>query len=236
MAESSVIHLLRGIDLFSGLPDEQLKKFTDFVTVKDFFKGETIILAGDDSMQTLFLVASGAVKIFMKDSAGRETILSLFGRGDFFGEKSIIDGETPSASVKAVSDTKLLLLPRVYFLNLLQTTPELSLAMLLEMARRLRAANRRITILSTMSAPERVAEILRGLIEERGVRQRSKDGVPVIVIRDRPSQRHLAEMSGTTRETVSRVLSALTRKKAISLVKRDLFIMDENSLSKGPED
>ncbi|MDR1760467.1 MAG: Crp/Fnr family transcriptional regulator [Fibrobacter sp.] len=236
MADSSVIDLLRGIELFSGLQDEQLEELSAFMTVKDFFEGETIIREGDDSQQALFLVASGAVKVFMTGSDGRETILSLLGRGDFFGEMSIIDGGVRSASVKAISETKLLLLPRDHFLDLLQTTPELSQAMLLEMARRLRKANRQIGALSTMSVSGRVLATLRSLIEERGVRLHSKGGVPVTVIRNRPTQQQLAEMSGTTRETVSRVISGLSKKKAVSIEGKDLFIMDENSLNKGSED
>ena len=64
------------------------------------------------------------------------------------------------------------------------------------------------------------------LAEERGVRSPSKDGV-VTIIKNRPTHQQLADMSGTTRETVSRVLAALEKKGSISVVGKDLVILDD---------
>lgn len=238
MADASIIELLRGVDLLSGLQDDQLLQLAELVIVKDFLSDETIILESDVSLQALYLIASGEVKVFMTGVDGRDTILSLLGRGDFFGEMSLIDGEPRSASVKAVTAAKLLIIQRVHFLNLLRTTPELSIGLLLEMSKRLRKVNRQIGSLSTMSVYGRVAGTLLALIQERGVRLHAKDGSMVTVIRNRPTQQQLAEMSGTTRETVSRVISAFTKKNIVSIVGKDLFIMDEVSLhgNKGQKD
>ena len=102
MNNADVAELLKGIDLFSKLTEAQLEQLISLVEPKDFCRDETIILEKDESVQALYLIASGEVKVYMTDSDGKETILSLLGRGDF-GEMSLIDGEPRSASVKADS-------------------------------------------------------------------------------------------------------------------------------------
>ena len=166
----------------------------------------------------------------MTDSDGKETILSLLGRGDFFGEMSLIDGEPRSASVKAVTAASLLVIRREHFIQLLRSTPELSISLLIEMCMRLRKANRHIGSLSTMSVFGRVGGTIMNLIQEKGVRVHDGSGNMVTVIRNRPTQQQLAEMAGTTRETVSRIFSGLVKKGSISVAGKDLIIYDENFL------
>jgi len=230
MVDKNVVELLKGVDLFSGLTEQQLEQLASLVIVSDFSRDETVILEKDESVQALFLIASGEVKVYMTGIDGKETILALLERGDFFGEMSLIDGEPRSASVKAVTAAKLFILRREHFLKLLDTTQGLATGLLMEMSRRLRKANRQIGSLSTMSVYGRVAGTLLSLIEERGVRVHGDDGRMVTVIRNRPTQQQLAEMSGTTRETVSRVFSSLAKKGLVSAVGKDLVITEENLL------
>lgn len=230
MVDKTVVELLKGVDLFSGLTEQQLEQLASLVIVSNFSRDETVILEKDESVQALFLIASGEVKVYMTGIDGKETILALLERGDFFGEMSLIDGEPRSASVKAVTSAKLFIIRREHFLKLLDTTPGLATGLLMEMSRRLRKANRQIGSLSTMSVYGRVAGTLLGLIEERGVRVHGDDGQMVTVIRNRPTQQQLAEMSGTTRETVSRVFSSLAKKGLVSVVGKDLVITEENLL------
>ncbi|MFA6341546.1 MAG: Crp/Fnr family transcriptional regulator [Fibrobacteraceae bacterium] len=230
MVDKAIVELLKGVDLFSELKEEQLEQLATLVIANDFARDETIILEKDESTQALFLIASGEVKVFMTGVDGRETILALLERGDFFGEMSLIDGEPRSATVKAVTSAKLLIIRREHFLDLLKSTPELCMGLLVEMSKRLRKSNRQIGSLSTMSVYGRVAGTLLSLVEERGVRIHGTDGRMVTVIRNRPTQQQLAEMSGTTRETVSRVFSSLVKKHSISVMGKDLVILEESLL------
>lgn len=230
MNKADVSELLKGIDLFSKLTEAQLEQLISLVEPKSFCRDETIILEKDESVQALYLIASGEVKVYMTDSDGKETILSLLGRGDFFGEMSLIDGEPRSASVKAVTAASLLVIRREHFLTLLRSTPELSISLLIEMCMRLRKANRHIGSLSTMSVFGRVGGTIMNLIQEKGVRVHDGSGNMVTVIRNRPTQQQLAEMAGTTRETVSRIFSSLVKKGSISVAGKDLIVYDENFL------
>jgi len=151
-------------------------------------------------------------------------------RGDFFGEMSLIDGEPRSASVRTVTDAQLLIIHRESFLQLIRQSPEIAMGLLSEMSKRLRKANRQIGSLSTMSVSGRVAGTLLNLMQERGVRIHTDGGKMVTVIHNRPTQQQLADMSGTTRETVSRICSLLVRTGAIAMTGKDIVIFDENAL------
>lgn len=227
-----VIELLKGVDLFSALGTDQLEQLAALVIRKSFGRDETIILEDDDSVQALFLIATGEVKVYLSGSDGRETILSLLSKGDFFGEMSLIDGEPRSASVKAVSDSDLLILRREHFIKQVEKNPDLAMGLLVEMSKRIRKANRQISSLAMLTVFGRVAATILNLVQERGIRVHAEGGKMVTVIRNRPTQQQLAEMSGTTRETVSRVLSALAKKGSISMVGKDLVIHEEEELLK----
>ena len=226
----SILGLLKGVELFSELNEEQLKMLANLVVAQNFVRDETVVLEGDDSVQALYLIASGSVQVYMTGVDGRETILSFLERGDFFGEMSLIDGEPRSASVRTVTDAQLLLIHRESFLTLIRQSPEIAMGLLSEMSKRLRKANRQIGSLSTMSVSGRVAGTLLNLMQERGVRIHTDNGKMVTVIHNRPTQQQLADMSGTTRETVSRICSLLVRTGAIAMTGKDIVIFDEGAL------
>lgn len=228
--DASTVDLLKGVELFSELNEEQLGMIANLVIVKNFNRDETVVLEGDDSVQALYLIATGSVQVYMTGIDGRETILSFLERGDFFGEMSLIDGEPRSASVRTVTDAKLLVIHRESFLSLIRKTPEIAMALMSELCKRLRKANKQIGSLSTMSVSGRVAGTLLNLMQERGVRIHTDNGNMVTVIHNRPTQQQLADMSGTTRETVSRICSLLVRTNAIAMTGKDIVIFDEDAL------
>ncbi|MCQ2108637.1 MAG: Crp/Fnr family transcriptional regulator [Fibrobacter sp.] len=228
--DASIVGLLKGVELFSELNEEQLGLLANLIVVQDYNRDETVVLEGDDSMQALYLIASGSVQVYMTGVDGRETILSFLERGDFFGEMSLIDGEPRSASVRTVTDAQMMIIHRESFLQLIRQTPEIAMALLSEMSKRLRKANKQIGSLSTMSVSGRVAGTLLNLMEERGVRIHTDNGKMVVVIHNRPTQQQLADMSGTTRETVSRICSMLVKANAIAMTGKDIVIFDENVL------
>ena len=228
--DASTVDLLKGVELFSELNEEQLGMIANLVIVKNFNRDETVVLEGDDSVQALYLIATGSVQVYMTGIDGRETSLAFLERGDFFGEMSLIDGEPRSASVRTVTDAKLLVIHRESFLSLLRKTPEIAMSLMSELCKRLRKANRQIGSLSTMSVSGRVAGTLLNLMQERGVRIHTDNGNMVTVIHNRPTQQQLADMSGTTRETVSRICSLLVRTNAIAMTGKDIVIFDEDAL------
>ena len=230
MVDATILGLLKGVELFSELSEEQIGMLADLVVSQKFNRDETVVLEGDDSVQALYLIASGSVQVYMTGVDGRETILSFLERGDFFGEMSLIDGEPRSASVRTVTDAQMLIIHRESFLQLIRQSPEIAMGLLSELSKRLRKANRQIGSLSTMSVSGRVAGTLLNLMEERGVRMHTDNGNMVTVIHNRPTQQQLADMSDTTRETVSRICSLLVKTNAIAMTGKDIVIFDESAL------
>lgn len=233
MIDHRKLELLKGVDLFSALDDSKLESIADRFQAKTFLKDELILIEEDQANQSLFIIASGSVKVFITGVDGREAILALLNKGEFFGEMSLLDGEPRSASVKAFEETQLLILRRDDFLNELKRIPELALSLLAEISKRLRRANKQISNLSLLSVYGRVAATLLQLKEEQGKRSKLNDGSYCVLIQNKPSQQQLADMSGTTRETVSRVLGYLQKKGSIAIVGKNLYILRESELKVG---
>jgi CRP/FNR family transcriptional regulator, cyclic AMP receptor protein len=115
-------------------------------------------------------------------------------------------------------------------LNFLRKHPDVALVLLAEMSRRLRKSNRQVSSLALMGVHGRVADALMKLMDERGIRQKTREGKNIVVIRDRPTQQFIADMSGSARETVSRVLKHFEQKGWIAVDGRDLVIIDPGKL------
>ena len=221
--------LLKGVDLFSTLSDGQIGQIGS-LTVEQNYKGGKTILMQSETSDAFFLIVQGSVKVSINAEGGREIILATLGAGDFFGEMSLLDGEPRSATVRATVKTKALVIHRDNFLKYLKRQPDLALALLAELSRRLRYDNNQIASLTLVRVWGRVGLTLLKLMEERGMRVRTPEGKVITVIHKRPTHKTIAAMSGTTRETVTRVFKMLMDKGAIATSGSDLLILDENLL------
>jgi CRP/FNR family transcriptional regulator, cyclic AMP receptor protein len=213
------------VPLFSCLSSMDRSAICRIMLHKKFSKGETIVHEEDDEGQTFFVLVSGRVHVAVITSEGKSAILATLKPGDFFGEMAMLDGEPRSASVIASEDCTLLMLYRKMFLDILQRYPKITIQMLVEMSQRIRRANRHINTLSLMSVYGRVADVLLQLAKEQGQRVRG-----MIVIPNRPTHQVIADMAGTSRETVSRILSQLQKKSYIVNDGKKMVILNEEKL------
>ena len=220
---------LRQVDLFAVLGDSDLRRISDSLVERQYSTGSSIVHADDPAGGHFFVVAEGEVAVVVETTEGKETVLATLQRGDFFGEMSLLDESPRAATARAVTPTRLMLLRREDFRRHLLESPEMAYALLIEMNRRLRQSNRKVMGLSYCSMKARVAGAILGLMEEKGVRQRDEAGMRVL-IRNRPTQKFLAEMAGTTRESVSRTLAAWGRSGILRAKGRDLFILEEEQI------
>jgi CRP/FNR family transcriptional regulator/CRP/FNR family cyclic AMP-dependent transcriptional regulator len=225
MNSEAILEFAKKVPLFSNLSDKEVLSITSEMIVRQFSAGEVIVYEDENESQTFFMLFCGSVHIGVVSPEGKQTILATLRKGDFFGEMAILEGEPRSATVSAAEDCTLFMLYRRGFMDILQRYPKMTIQMLVEMSRRLRRSNRQINTLSLMSVYGRVADTILKLAREQGERAGS-----VTVIPNRPTQQVIAEMSGTTRETVSRVLSQLQKKQLISIDKKTLVILDEAKL------
>src|SRR6056297_1551117 len=127
---------LRKIPIFYRLNDDSLKYISQIVSTRVYDKGEVILLE-EDTGNNLYLIKSGRVKVTRINSDGDEVILTILGKGEFFGEMAILGGTTRSANVTTLEKSDILKLTRNDFLKLIQEHPDISIYLLEEMANRL---------------------------------------------------------------------------------------------------
>ncbi len=128
---------LRNISLFHDLPDRDLKDLARKVTERSFAAGEVLMRRGEMG-DSLFLIVDGTVKIVSENAQGKEIILNQCGPGETIGEMSLFDRSPRSASVVALSPTRVLELSRIAFTETVNQRPELSLLLIRSMSSRLR--------------------------------------------------------------------------------------------------
>jgi len=205
------IEILKRVPLFRGLANEQLTGLSSAFRWKAYPNG-SVILAEGRSGDTLFVLNKGAAKVTRESEDGREVILAFLSAGDIFGELSILDGRDRSANVIALEDTEVYTLNRKEFLELLDSYPALSVQLLHELARRIRASDQQIEYLALRDSESRVLCALGRLAEEMGMAETQSYVIDVKL----PIQQDLANLAGTSRETVSRVLRSLEGKGMIT--------------------
>ena len=214
------IELLQSVSIFWDLNENDLGHIADKMVAKHFENGNYIFLEDSEGEQCFF-VLEGSVKVTRLSKDGREVILAMLNEGDFFGEMSLLDGESRSANVIALEKTKVLTLDRNDFISVINEYPQIAVQLLKELARRLRKSDRQIASLSLSDAEKRIALCIIRFADEQGVIQNGK-----VSINKTPIQQDIANMAGTSRETVSRALGLLEKEDLIERNGRELIILD----------
>ncbi len=212
---------LRQVPLFSSLTDPDLNEIILISCQKPYGKGDVIINQGDEG-SLLFVLMSGAVKVSLIDSHGKEIIIRMLYKGNFFGEMSLLDGQKRSTTVTALEDTLALIIYRDQFNRLIQQKPHLALEILATINRRLRKATEKISSLKFLDAWGKVAEFLLNL-------QPKVDGEKNTLAADGAiSQTHsrndMAKMVGISRETFARILNEFEKSRYIRFDNKEIII------------
>ncbi len=192
--------VLNNIALFSGLSESDMASISKLAVTRSFPKNTLVICEGDTS-DSLYVVLSGRVKVFLSDEEGKEVTLNLQGAGEYFGELAILDEAPRSASVMTTEDTKLAVLSKAAFEECMEQHSTIALTIMRGLARRLRELTENVRSLALMDVYGRVARLLLEMCEET-------DGKSVI--KQRLTQRDIASMVGASREMVSRILRDLS--------------------------
>lgn len=214
------IEVLKNIPIFSELSDRDLQKVSQVASKQRYHK-DNLILIEEEVGSTMFIILSGRVKISRITDDGREVILSILSEGDFFGEMALLDGQTRSANVTAIEESELMVIRREDFLQLLRDYPQIAINLLKELAQRIRKSDEHIKSLSLQDATGRVANTLLRIAEDSGVFRRGQ-----VEISELPLQQDLANMAGTSRETISRVIKSLMLQGYLRKEKGKIIILD----------
>ena len=199
------IDILKEVPIFGDLSESDLQSVVVNMESQSYKKGR-IILKEDSVGEHCYFLIRGRVKITRMSSDGREVILALLGPGDFFGEMSLLSGESRSANVIALEKTKAMTLNTEDFLNTLEI--------------RLQKSDEQIASLSLSDAERRIAITLLRIAEEQGIIHQGN-----VTIDPLPSQQDVANMAGTTRETVSRTYRLMEEDGYVKREGRKLIIL-----------
>ena len=161
------VGFLKYIPLFSELSDDDLREIVK-LAVRQVYKKDNMILIEEEIGSTMFIILDGRVKISRISDDGREVILSILSEGDFFGEMSILDGQNRSANVVTLEDSKIMVIRREDFLQMLHDYPQIAINLLKELAQRLRRSDAQIKSLSLQNATGKVASTLLRIADDSG--------------------------------------------------------------------
>jgi CRP/FNR family transcriptional regulator, cyclic AMP receptor protein len=221
--EQSAIELLKSVPLFADLEEGELERFSHVAVPRSFPAGTRVFHEGDNS-DACYIVREGSFRVTREHSDGRAITLATLGPGEIFGELAMLDGDKRSASAEALTDGELLALPAGDVLSLLARHPEIAMKLVAGLVRRLRAANVRISRQSFQTVPSRVAGILAQLSRE------AQNGDEAGAVTIRMNQSDLAQLAGTSRESVSRFLAELERAGVVSCGRGRVTVLDPPKL------
>lgn len=215
---STHAELLRNVSLFTNVDETELRRLSALLSEKAFAKDAPIV-SKDEPGDAMFVISRGRVKVCIQGEGGREVILNILKTGDFFGEMSLLDDLPRSASVVAAEDSSVLILKRDQFAEHIRNSPATGLNIMGELSRRLRRADELISNLALLDVYSRVAHIMIDLAKRDG--EEVEEG---ILIKERPTQQDIASMIGTSRETVSRVLSEFQKRGFVEMRGREILL------------
>jgi len=196
-----VLESLRAIPLFRRVSESDLEELATHLIERRFPKNATVVeegLPGD----YMYVIRKGRVKVTKASEDGREKIMNFLDAGAFFGDMALLGDETRSASVKTLEESILLALSRRDFIDLLRQSPDLALAVIEELANRLRETNEQARSLSFQGVEERTRNLFERMarLDERGT---GRMLTPAL------THQQIADMVGTSRETVTRAIKQL---------------------------
>jgi CRP/FNR family cyclic AMP-dependent transcriptional regulator len=205
--------MLENVRLFSGLSDQVLAEIEQHGTIK-FYNKNTIIINQNDETDSLYVILSGKVKVFVSGEDGREVLLNYQEPGEYFGEMSLIDRQPRAASVMTVEPSRLMVIARGDFLRCLASNPEIALNLIEPMSSRIRMLAENVSNLALLDVYGRVARtLLQNAVEEDGVLKTGK-----------LTQQDIADMVGASRAMVSRILKDLKTGGYIKIDKKRIII------------
>ena len=209
------VALFRNIPLFENLADTDLELLVRHAHKKTYRRNAILINEGDRT-DSMYVIESGKVKVYLSNEDGKEVILSMEGPGSYIGEIALLDDEPRSASVVTLERSVFQIITKDDFRACLAGNPDLALSVIRTLTLRLRSVTEKIRNLALRNVYGRVVNTLTHLTEERDGRQ---------VVTEKLTQQDIADMIGASREMVSRILHDLVAGGYLTIENRQITIL-----------
>jgi CRP/FNR family cyclic AMP-dependent transcriptional regulator len=218
------IEAVRNVPIFADLQTAQLTELSGLLTVRRFAKGALLVVEGEPG-DAFHLLLEGSVAVVRIAPDARETILSILKEGDFFGEMSLFDSSPRSASIKALTAVEVGVIEQAAILDLIERNPSIGRALVVSLSRRLREANTLIAATTSSDIRSRLALLLLNLTSNFG--EAAENGTRITL---RLTNQQMADMIGTTRETVNRTLNKFWDERIIDMRTSNIIVTDKTKL------
>jgi len=193
--------VLANIPLFSLMSQSDIADLADHAYPRIYSNNAIIIREGDIS-DSIYIVLSGTVNVFTNDEQGNEIQLNTLKQGAFFGELSLLDEETRSASAKAASKTMLAIITKTEFTKYLHKNPIIAIHLCVELSRRLRSATERLKKQTINNDYSKIIKTLLLLAQKDQQK---------LLIKQNMTDQQLASIAGTSCEMATQILNDLKK-------------------------
>ncbi len=215
---------LKQISIFSGLDDKFLDKINSISIIRRYTKGRIIFMEGEPG-EAFYYIKSGLIKISKLSSDGREHILHILNEGHVFAEVTLFNKAAYPATAEVIEDAEIGMIKNSDLEKLMMENPIMSLYLIKYLNRRLIEAQTKVRNLALYDTYARTAQALLKLAEDYG--KKTSKGIELDL---NISRQELANMVGTTRETVIRVIAAFKKENAILVGKNSIIITNINKI------
>ena len=217
-------HFIRYIPFLACLSDNEINEIKKNIIEKRFLKNQTI-LQEEDTPNYLYIVYSGKVKVVQLSADGKERMIAIHRRGDFFGEMAVLDGMTAPATVIAIEETRVGFISREDFEKYLLKNTKVMMEIIAMLCARLRQAWLMLKVMSFADAEERVRNILKIMGDQFGIRDQRGT-----IINLRLTHKDIAEFASISRETVTRIVKKFVEAEEMEILDNRLLLLKSTFL------
>jgi CRP-like cAMP-binding protein len=218
--------MLKQVPLLESLSDTDLSDLWSSLRTQRLHEKQALFRKGDEGT-ALYIIKRGKIKIVLPSRIGEEVILTIFSEGDFLGEMSLLDEKPRSADGIAMEESEVYVLNRSDFLSFLQKHKNAMKCVLSSLSERLRKTDDLLEDTSFLTVSARLAKKLLGLGREFGTTE--KDTIKIGI---RLTQQDLADLVGTTRESINKELRVMRGKGLVSTEDGYIRLLDVERLER----
>jgi CRP/FNR family transcriptional regulator len=219
-------NILKSIPLFSSFSDDELASIGEIIAEKSF-RRNSVILSEDEAKDYMYIVFSGRLKVVQISKEGKEQILVIRKKGDYFGEMSLLDGKTQPATVVAMEDAIVGLICKNDFESIFLKNEKVLKQIIFMLCERLRESWFMLRALSFDDAENRVRAVLTHVSSLYGIKDTRGDIIPLKL-----THQEIADYASLARETVSRLLSRFCQAGEIEILENKNIVLKHSFVKK----
>lgn len=211
-------------DFFCSLSHQLSSQLHDEKSVRKYTAGETLFRE-NQSADAIYCIHKGQIKLFKTGELGESQVIRLLGSGDIVGYRPVVANEPFAATAEVIEETMACVIPKTLLFDLIRNAPEFGLQLMAKLAQELRKSEEQLVRQSQHTVKQRAAELLLFLLDKSANGEPTTREIKVPLLRT-----EMAQMVGTTPESISRTLRDFAKSGIIDLTRSTIAINSADSL------